>query len=159
MKTHHYLAATLLGLAITSLCLANEIFGKAAIYDIGTPENRFVTACPGVIVTLENEKFGKFKAVSSANGNFRFHNLPPGLYRVRAELAGFRFIAIENHSPHQEVLLEICCGKRIRIGIRLLQTSAYSIEWVTGTVAVKNKIDMRPAHSFCFRQHTTAKRH
>ncbi|MFN7988037.1 MAG: TonB-dependent receptor [Thermoanaerobaculia bacterium] len=44
---------------------------------------------PGVMVQLQGDR-GKKSTVTDANGAFRFMDLPPGNYKVRAELSGFQ---------------------------------------------------------------------
>jgi hypothetical protein len=47
---------------------------------------------PGVLVTITGEKLGKQTTVSSEKGNFRFLDLPPGIYELKFELEGFKTI-------------------------------------------------------------------
>src|SRR5215831_1884575 len=47
-------------------------------------------AIPGVEITLTNQETGsKAQALTNDTGSYRFASLPPGAYRVEAELAGF----------------------------------------------------------------------
>jgi Carboxypeptidase regulatory-like domain/TonB-dependent Receptor Plug Domain len=47
-------------------------------------------AIPGVDITLTNQETGsKAQALTNDTGSYRFASLPPGTYRVEAELAGF----------------------------------------------------------------------
>ncbi|MCK5058706.1 MAG: carboxypeptidase regulatory-like domain-containing protein, partial [Candidatus Aminicenantes bacterium] len=47
---------------------------------------------PGVTVTLTNENTGKTVTTTSARGNFRLLNLPPGTYQLTCEKAGFKTV-------------------------------------------------------------------
>jgi hypothetical protein len=47
--------------------------------------------CPNAAVTAFNEDTGETRHVSSRpDGTYTFSALPPGVYRIEAELAGFR---------------------------------------------------------------------
>jgi hypothetical protein len=48
------------------------------------------TPLPGVNIELRGERIGLMTATTSANGNFRFLNLPIGSYEIKIELPGFQ---------------------------------------------------------------------
>jgi hypothetical protein len=45
---------------------------------------------PGVTITLSSEKFSPRAMASTASGNFRFINIPPGIWQLKCELPGFK---------------------------------------------------------------------
>src|SRR5262245_53080444 len=56
---------------------------------IGSVVDGSLNPLPGVTVTLERDGRVAAKSVSGADGGFRFTNIAPGAYRVKAELSGF----------------------------------------------------------------------
>src|SRR5262245_47290083 len=51
------------------------------------------SAVPGVAVTATSPQLqGSLTATTDSNGHFRFPSVPPGTYKVRAELAGFKIV-------------------------------------------------------------------
>lgn len=62
------------------------------------------TALPGATITLRHPEEGwKFVAVSNAQGQFRFRDLPSGVYDVVAELEGFDFKNLDSLKLGQEL--------------------------------------------------------
>lgn len=70
---------------------------------------------PGVVLTLTGNYIGKMTQISSINGNFRFLNLPPGSYELKAELEGFKT------KIHKGLGVE--AGKKLKVNILLETTS------------------------------------
>ena len=74
------------------------VFGQRAT--TGTVTGRVVDASggvlPGVNVTLSSpDVLGQFTSVTDTGGLYRIANLPPAVYQVRAELAGFQAVIRE----------------------------------------------------------------
>src|SRR5205809_600852 len=62
----------------------------------GTVKDESAGAMPGVTVTISSPtlQVGKMTAVSDAEGNYRFGDLPAGTYKITFELSGFKTVAI-----------------------------------------------------------------
>jgi hypothetical protein len=72
--------------ALTTLSLAQT--GTSTI--TGTITDITAAALPGVDVTLVNEETGaRIQTISNETGVYRFGSLPPGSYRIQAELPSF----------------------------------------------------------------------
>jgi hypothetical protein len=71
--------------------LSSLVFGQTGTSVItGTVMDASAGAIPGVEVTLTNQETGaKQQALTNEAGLYRFGSLPPGTYRIEAELAGF----------------------------------------------------------------------
>src|SRR6266508_5137889 len=74
------------------------VFGQRAT--TGTVTGRVVDSSggvlPGVNVTLSSpDVLGQFTSVTDTGGLYRVANLPPAVYHVRAELAGFQAVIRE----------------------------------------------------------------
>lgn len=74
---------------------------------------------PGVLLTLTGDTIGKRTTISSRDGNFRFLNLPPGSYELKAELEGFKTVIRKG--------LRLQTGKSLKINI-LLETTTLKEE-------------------------------
>ncbi len=74
--------------AILAQVQTGNIYGKV-VDPQGTP-------LPGVTVTLTSNITGTLTAVTSKEGNFRFMALPPGVYNLKFELAGFTTVERKN---------------------------------------------------------------
>lgn len=72
------IAIPLLGQARTG-----NIYGKVVDAASGQP-------LPGVAITLTGQGIAPMTAITTAEGNFRFLRLPPGVYSIKAELQGFK---------------------------------------------------------------------
>jgi carboxypeptidase family protein len=63
----------------------------------GTITDESKSVLPGVTVTATNVQTGRqYVAVSDDRGVYRLVNMPPGTYRMQAELAGFATVEIPN---------------------------------------------------------------
>ena len=63
---------------------------------------------PGANITITSESLmGTQSAVSSANGVFRFPNLPPGTYSLKAELPGFQTVIRSNIIVHVGMVVNV----------------------------------------------------
>jgi Carboxypeptidase regulatory-like domain/TonB-dependent Receptor Plug Domain len=71
--------------------LSSLVFGQTGSGVItGTVADASSGAIPGVEVTLTNQETGaKQQTLTNDSGAYRFGSLPPGSYRIEAELAGF----------------------------------------------------------------------
>ena len=79
-------------IAFMSLVLAlSQLYGQATSGDVtGTVADQSGAVIPSVNLTIQNDQTGvKTTAVSNANGNFRFFNLPIGFYTLTAMASGF----------------------------------------------------------------------
>jgi len=122
----------------------NQLCGKT--WFVGEKGEKIDT--PGVVVTLFNDQYGRFEALSSVYGNYRFPDLPSGIYRIKAELLGFRDIWIGGYNPDCKVSVKLCCGKKIRLNIMLTVPDGI-IEYAGGEVLIQNVIDMSPVIRCC----------
>src|SRR5262245_5440980 len=69
---------------------------------IGQASDNTKAALPGVTITATSLETGLVTTcVSEADGNYRLRSLPPGRYKIQAELAGFATLVI----PEIEVLV------------------------------------------------------
>jgi hypothetical protein len=67
---------------------------QASVIGVVADQSRAVL--PGVTVTLTDIASGiSLTAVSDANGEYRLLNVPPGTYKVQAELAGFATVVLD----------------------------------------------------------------
>lgn len=68
---------------------------------------------PGATVTAMSEALvaGRQVAVADRSGGFRFPSLPPGVYVVEVELAGFRTVRMEN--------VRVALGQALRLDVRM----------------------------------------
>ncbi len=92
----------------------------------GTVVDKQGASLPGVTVTLSSPQ-GPKTAVTDANGGFRFAQIPPGTYGLKAVLSGFN--AVERQK------LDVRLGSRVRIEIVLTPGVTETIE-VIGTAPV-----------------------
>ena len=80
------LAITLLGTALASAQEASVV---------GTIADESKAVLPGVTVTATNlETGGQTVAVTDERGEYRLPKLPPGRYKVQAELSGFATVVM-----------------------------------------------------------------
>ncbi len=92
-------AKSIIAIAALFLVLVPALFSQSretgAI--IGKVTDEEANPLPGVTVTLTSEKLmGVRTGVTDGQGLFRFPALPPGVYALKAELAGFGTIVNEN---------------------------------------------------------------
>jgi Carboxypeptidase regulatory-like domain len=72
---------------------------------------------PGVTVTLTNERTADSRTpVTDERGEFAFRAVPPGLYTVRTELAGFRSFEQRNNVLNASAILSLGSPK-MEIGV------------------------------------------
>src|SRR2546428_12647448 len=72
--------------AVSGLVLAQT--GTSSI--TGSVTDLTGAALPGVEITLANQETGaRFQTLTNETGAYRVASLPPGIYRIEAELAGF----------------------------------------------------------------------
>jgi len=83
-----------------------NIYGKVVDAATGQP-------LPGVAVTLTGEGIAPMTAITTAQGNFRFLRLPPGVYNIKAELQGFK--ALERRG------IRVLVGSNVTLTLKLEQ--------------------------------------
>src|SRR3981081_4608047 len=77
--------------AIITVVCASSALAQTSGHLVGTIEDAQGAVLPGVTVTVTSPQLqGANSTVTDANGQFRFPTLPPGVYHVKAELAGFK---------------------------------------------------------------------
>jgi len=81
---------------------------------------------PGVLISLTGEKIGKLTTISSEKGNFRFLELPPGLYELRCELEGFKTVIRKD--------IEMSLGKTVTLNLLMETTTLKEEITVSGRV-------------------------
>src|SRR5262245_57149914 len=89
-----------------SLFMAVPVFGQLSTGSIGgTVQDATGAVIPGVTVTLSNPGVigGNQQTVTSERGTYQFTRLVPGKYSVKAELAGFKPVALENLTVNADV--------------------------------------------------------
>jgi hypothetical protein len=75
---------------VVALC-ASSASAQTSGRLVGTIEDAQGAVLPGVTVTVTSPQLqGSNTTVTDATGQFRFPTLPPGVYHVKAELAGFK---------------------------------------------------------------------
>jgi hypothetical protein len=98
----------LLTAALTSSAMAQ--IGSAAL--AGSVVDQANAVVPGAIITVSGLATGLSRAaVTDANGTFAVRALPPGQYRIRVELAGFRPMTREG--------VHLATGETVRLDVRL----------------------------------------
>ena len=86
----------ILGLALVLLGLASGAMAQVSTGNIyGNVSDASGSTLPGATVTLTGDVIGARTITTSANGDFRFVNLDPGMYKVAADLAGFTTVTRE----------------------------------------------------------------
>jgi len=96
VRSHRLLLAVLMVLSVATLARAQE----ATI--IGTVSDETKAVLPGATVTATNlETGGQSVATTGQNGEYRILQLPPGKYKVQADLAGFTTVIV----PSVELLV------------------------------------------------------
>jgi hypothetical protein len=99
-------------LLVAILIIALAPLRTAVAQDTGTVSGTLVDPAgqvlPGVAVTLTNERTADARTiVSDARGEFAFRAVPPGLYTVRAELAGFRSLEQRSNVLNASAILAL----------------------------------------------------
>ncbi|MFH1572660.1 MAG: carboxypeptidase-like regulatory domain-containing protein, partial [Acidobacteriota bacterium] len=121
-KTRLWCLCAILALAAAPLALAQG--GQTgAVQGLATDKSGAVV--PGVTITLRNLATNFERAVvSENNGGYRFPNLNPGNYQLRAELAGFAAFVVE------DVVVQV--GRITDVFIRLEPAGTQETITVTG---------------------------
>src|SRR6185295_17603435 len=103
-------SATRLGLALAAmlllppLCLAQAVKGTL----LGTVTDTTGAGVPGATVTISEVQTGLGRsATTNASGNYTFSNLKDGVYRVEAEISGFR------KTVHERVKVDVNTTVRV----------------------------------------------
>jgi hypothetical protein len=99
---------------LLAIFLAVFTLGVSAQTQTGTVEGRVADeqggVLPGVTVTLTGRQ-GSQTTVTDSSGEYRFVGLTPGIYEVRAELAGFTTQAVQN--------IDVGLGKTLQVPLAL----------------------------------------
>jgi hypothetical protein len=84
----------------------------------GTVTDSTGAVLPGATISLESPSLigGKHSTVTDSQGFYRFPAIPPGIYKVTAELQGFRTIS------HEDIHLAL--GQNITVDIGFSQATA-----------------------------------
>jgi hypothetical protein len=109
-------AATRLGLALAAmlllpaLCLAQAVKGTL----LGTVTDTTGAGVPGATVTVTEVQTGLSRsATTNASGNYVFSNLKDGVYRVEAEISGFR------KTVHENVKVDVNTTVRVDLALQV----------------------------------------
>ena len=88
---------TALGFGIAVMLVATGISAQTRTGTIsGTVRDATSQVLPGVSITLEGPTLVTAQVTTSSDtGLYRFINLPPGAYNVRAELSGFQSLTLQ----------------------------------------------------------------
>jgi hypothetical protein len=126
------------GLVLALALLPHPVTAQATTGTIsGTVADDSKAVLPGVTVTVRNTETGATRTlVSDERGGYRALNLPPGLYSVAAELAGFAPARRENLTL--EIGRDLNADLTMKIGTVTEQVTvqgAASIIELNGTVA------------------------
>jgi Carboxypeptidase regulatory-like domain/TonB dependent receptor-like, beta-barrel len=93
MRSPGTLFLVAIGVAVATVSYAQQTTGTMK----GYVKDEQGLAVPGVTITLTSDSLmGSQTAVADTKGFYRVSSLPPGLYRVEAELAGFGHFAKQN---------------------------------------------------------------
>ncbi|HEX2342593.1 MAG TPA: carboxypeptidase-like regulatory domain-containing protein, partial [Vicinamibacterales bacterium] len=105
------------------LAIASTAFAQASGTVTGSVSDEQGGVLPGVTVTIVgNDRTATF--VTEADGKYRFLNLPPGTYRITAELTGFSTVVREG--------VVIIVGQTVALPINLKVASVQETITVTG---------------------------
>ncbi|HEY2946242.1 MAG TPA: carboxypeptidase-like regulatory domain-containing protein, partial [Vicinamibacteria bacterium] len=105
-----------LGLAFAVLLLLPEPARAQAVKGtlLGTVTDTTGAAVPGATVTVTEVQTGISRsATTNASGNYTFSNLKDGVYRVEAELAGFR------KTVHENVKVDVNTTVRVDLALQV----------------------------------------
>lgn len=115
---------------ILAVLLALVATGVSAQSLVGTINGKVVdeqgAVLPGVTVTLTGRQ-GAVPTVTDERGEFRFVGLNPGVYEVKAELAGF--------TPRTESGVDVAIGRNIAVNFTLKVGGLTETVEVTGSAA------------------------
>lgn len=111
-------------LIIISVIFSLSTFSQADSSDIyGTVVLPNGNPLQGVLVTLTGDMIGKIIAVTSKEGNFRFLKLPPGNYKLKFQLIGFKDL--------------------VRKGIRLFLGKNLNLTFQMDVATIKNELAIK----------------
>jgi carboxypeptidase family protein len=113
---HRTRSATRLGLALAAmlllpaLCLAQAVKGTL----LGMVTDTTGAGVPGATVTVTEVQTGLGRsATTNASGNYVFSNLKDGVYRVEAEISGFR------KTVHENVKVDVNTTVRVDLALQV----------------------------------------
>ena len=88
---------TALGFGLAVMLVATGLSAQTRTGTIsGTVRDATSQVLPGVSITLEGPTLVTAQVTSSSDtGIYRFINLPPGVYDIRAELSGFQSLTLQ----------------------------------------------------------------
>jgi hypothetical protein len=115
----------------SALCWANSSSAQVITGNLdGTIRDSSSALLPGVTVTISSPDLptGSQVAVTDATGIYRFRNLPPGVYSLRAELSGF--------GKYEEQGLRVQVGGTVERNITLQVGSVAETVTVSGASPV-----------------------
>lgn len=123
MRTRYTILTALFLLLITTFAYAQRITGSIK----GDVTDEEGGPLPGVTVTLESEALigGPQVVTTSADGGYRFPALPPGLYSITFELAGFQTIV------HDQI--------RVVLGSTVEQNTSLRLSQVTEQMVISGE--------------------
>jgi carboxypeptidase family protein/TonB-dependent receptor-like protein len=132
-----------------ALFIPTFAFGQSQSALSGTVADASGSAVPGVTVTATNPATGLVRTtVTAADGTYRFPSLPPGTYKVAAELSGFATVTTEN------VVLNVASERELNIALKQASvTEAITVtaeaplvatEPAVGTVVSQNELENLP---------------
>jgi hypothetical protein len=106
---------------------------------VGTVVDQQGAVLPGAAVTLSGQGLTR-TFTTEADGRFRFLNLPPGSYTVRAELEGF--------APHVREAIQVVIGQTIEISMDLRVGGLEEMIVVTGETPILDAREIGTATAF-----------
>jgi len=105
------------GILVLSMAAADLAFAQSVSSGTieGTVKDESNSVLPGVTVTVTSPQLqvGQLVQVSDSAGNYRFVDLPAGMYRLRAELQGF------STTVHDELRLTVGFTARIDVTMKV----------------------------------------
>jgi hypothetical protein len=132
-----------------ALFIPTFAFGQSQSALSGTVADASGSAVPGVTVTATNPETGLVRTtVTAADGTYRFPSLPPGTYKVIAELSGFATVTTEN------VVLNVASERELNVSLKQASvTEAITVtadaplvatDPAVGTVVSQNELENLP---------------
>src|SRR5436190_8820813 len=132
-----------------ALFLPTLAFGQSQSALSGTVADASGSPVPGVTVTATNPETGLVRTtVTAADGTYRFPSLPPGTYKVIAELSGFATVTTEN------VVLNVASERELNVALKQASvTEAITVtaeaplvatDPAVGTVVSQNELENLP---------------
>jgi hypothetical protein len=115
--------------ALAGLCVVSPAFAQSASIE-GVAKDEQGGVLPGVTVTLRNQDSGVTRTASSAgDGRYRFLAVPPGRYRMTAELSGFA----SKETGDIQITIGLSLTEDFSLGIQAVQESV-TVAGVSPTV-------------------------